>query len=121
MEAARAMDERRSGEGAGGGGAHLDFGFDDGAPATIASSPSDVTESAHLRRAAPVPEKDAQIIEFESAFDAGIDALLAKDHRAAACAFERALVLCPGDAKVRANLARLEALGFRTSSGGHER
>jgi CheY-like chemotaxis protein len=76
-----------------------------------------VAESGTLRKAEPA--KDADTLAFETAFDSGIDALLAKRHQEAVDAFRRALELRPDDAKARANLARLAELGFRAASGGN--
>lgn len=109
IEAARVMDEGgrdREGE---------DLNFE------LVDEPSRDTwisaESATMPKAAA--EKDPATRAFEEAFDAGIDALLAKHHHDAVEAFSRALELRPDDAKVRANLARLAELGFRHASGGN--
>jgi DNA-binding response OmpR family regulator len=66
------------------------------------------------------PERDP----YDVAFEAGVDALLDRDHVAAMRAFREALDARPGDAKATANLERLAALGHKepsrdgSSSGG---
>ncbi|HEY6879245.1 MAG TPA: response regulator [Polyangiales bacterium] len=56
------------------------------------------------------PRKDVE--SFERAFEAGVDALLAKDYPRAHEAFVEASRFSPTDRRVVANLARLRALGI---------
>lgn len=108
IEAARVTDEGRAAD-----SSELNFELDP----TPGRDEQRIAESATPRKAEP--ERDAETRAFESAFDSGIDALLAKRHQEAVDAFRRALLLRPDDAKARANLARLAELGFRAASGGN--
>ncbi len=82
------------------------------------SSPTD--ELPPVSVAAPTPEPAAdpgptavKSDDFSAQLDAGIDALLVKDYAGALSAFLRADSLQPGDARITANLRRLEELGYR--------
>jgi hypothetical protein len=55
-------------------------------------------------------------VAFESAFEAGVEALLGRDFPAAYAAFERAASIRPNDAKVITNLERLRQLGHGPKS-----
>lgn len=98
LDAARERDE-----GARDGGdddeAALDAAFSSQPPAALPRGPA----------ADPSPELEA-LAAFQRAFDAGVEALLARDHATALACFERAEVLQPGDRRVAANLTRLGEL-----------
>ena len=74
-------------------------------PSQRAPSPAPISP-----RPAPAPPTPART--FDEAFERGVDALLVKDYARAMSAFQEAHVLKPEDARVRANLARLKAMGF---------
>ena len=56
---------------------------------------------------APAPART-----FDEAFERGVDALLVKDYARALSAFQEARAIKPEDSRVRANIARLHAMGF---------
>jgi hypothetical protein len=63
-----------------------------------------------------VPPPSPQEQRFVQVWDQGLQALLGRRYEEALEAFLEAQKLCPEDRKVQANLARLEAMGYRPSS-----
>lgn len=89
--------------------------------AALLEAPAIAASPRHVAVPPPrAPERDP----YDAAFEAGVDALLDRDHVAAMRAFREALDARPGDAKATANLERLAALGHKepsrdgSSSGG---
>jgi hypothetical protein len=64
-----------------------------------------------------VPPPSPQEQRFAQVWDQGLQALLGRRYEEALEAFLEAQKICPEDRKVQANLARLEAMGYRPSSG----
>jgi len=83
--------------------------------------------SASQVEAVSVDEQRLPVVEvaagadFDAHWEAGVNALLDKDYVAAKSAFEAAAVLRPDDARVRANLARLDdVMQTRSSNASPE-
>lgn len=75
-----------------------------------------VSAAAVVPAAAPAPEVESlpeEVDEFSNFLEIGIDALLVKDYPGALSAFLRADAIRPGDARITANLRRLDELGYR--------
>jgi CheY-like chemotaxis protein len=66
------------------------------------------------------PPLSAEEHRFAVVWDRGLQALLARRYPEALEAFIEARNLCPEDRKVQANLARLEAMGYRATSHGEQ-
>lgn len=71
------------------------------------------------------PPAEPSLSEVEERFalvwDRGLQALLARHYQDALGAFIEARELCPEDRKVQANIARLEAMGYRATPEGDPR
>jgi DNA-binding response OmpR family regulator len=83
-------------------------------PATV--SEVDMLWNDAAEEESPAASRDPQEVAFESAFEAGVEALLGRDFPAAYAAFERAASIRPNDAKVITNLERLRQLGHGPKS-----
>lgn len=75
----------------------------------------DVDAVTGLDLLGPATPPDDAALAFDAAFEAGVEALLARDYAAAFVAFERADAIRPHDSKVEANLERLRQLGHGRS------
>jgi CheY-like chemotaxis protein len=102
LEAARIADESKS------RGRHARDPYELDAART--DRPERIASAQAPPAAEPAPAVDD--VEFNAAWDAGVDALLKKRYGEALSAFLRAKALRPDDRKVEVNIRRLAELGF---------
>ena len=74
--------------------------------------PSQRAPSLSPRLVPPAPTPPTPSRTFDEAFERGVDALLVKQYARALSAFQEAHAIRPEDSRVRANIARLNAMGF---------
>jgi CheY-like chemotaxis protein len=104
MEAARVIDESRRSQ-------ELNAVSSD--PGGPSSEPAASEEGASGERAPP-RDGPGPHEEFSDLWDSGLEAMLSKNYPVALQVFEKALMLQPDDAKLKANIQRLHEMGFES-------